>query len=193
MPYILVIIKHLLKRSQPESDSKPAAHDLSILDGRINEFVHENDQNAAIRQNVNQFEVQAAVPFPGFGRPSPKIEFQQERQRVTKFEEADEDFSPIREVNLFNNPAIVNNFDNDLSDLAADPHRTVNTPAVSQERPRNIQQFPTQSFNQNDFTFSSLPSRFSAQRAVDQEYFFGPPGQTINMRDGSYTIITLLD
>ena len=185
----------MLKRSQPESDSKPTAHDLSILDGEINEFVHENhrnDQNAAIRQNVNQFEAQAAVPFPGFGRPTPKIEPQQDRQRVSKFEEASQVFSPIREVNLFNNPPVVNNFDNDFSNLGADPNPTVIPPAVSRERPRN-NQVPAQSFGQNDFTFSSLPSRFSAQRAIDQEYFFGPPQQTINMRDGSYTIITVLD
>ena len=201
--YISVIIKHFLKRSQPESDFNPAHNDLSILDGRINEFVHEEDQNADIRQNVNEFDVQLAVPLPNFSVPAPKIELQPDRQRQTKFEETNEAFNPIREVNFFNNPTVVNNFDNDLSNFVPDRHPTVNTAVGSQERPRSpsqfggesdfTSQFGGQSLSQSDFTFSSLPSRFASPEPKGQQYFFGPPQQTINMRDGSYTIITVLD
>ena len=169
------------------------------MDGRINEFVHQTEpQNADIRQNVNQFDVQAAVPLPNLSlplppSPGPKIELLEDRQRPTKFEEVTETFGPIRELKTFNNPTIVNNFDNVQSNLLEEQHEPVNNAAVTAEQQRGNNQFQTLGFNQNDFTFRSLPSRFSAPQSSDhQEYFFGPPQQIINMRDGSYTIITLL-
>ena len=186
----------MLKRSQPESDSKPTAHDLSILDGGINEFVHQTGaQNADIRQNVNEFDVQVAVPLPNLSLPSspPKIELLEDRQRPTKFEEVTETFGPIRELKTFNNPRFVNNFDNVQSNLLQKQPESVNNAAVPVEQQRGNSQFQTQGFNPDDFTFRSLPSRFSAPQSSDnQEFFFGPPQQIINMRDGSYTIITLL-
>ena len=191
-----VIIKHLLQRSQPGSDFNPTINDLSILDGRINEFVQTEAQNADIRQNVNEFDVQVAVPLPNLSLPpslAPKIELLEDRQRPTKFEEVTETFGPIRELKTFNNPTIVNNFDNVQSNLLEEQHEPVNNAAVTAEQQRGNNQFQTLGFNQNDFTFRSLPSRFSAPQFSDhQEYFFGPPQQIINMRDGSYTIITLL-
>ena len=198
----LVIIKHLLQRSQPGSDFNPTINDLSILDGRINEFVQTEDQNADIRQNVNEFDVQVAVPLPNLSlppSPAPKIELLEDRQRPTKFEEVPKIFGPIRELKTFNNPTIVNNFDNVQSNPLQKQHEPVNNAVVTAatEQPRGNNQFQAQvgfrGFNQNDFTFRSLPSRFSAPQSSDhQEYFFGPPQQIINMRDGSYTIITLL-
>ena len=186
-----VIIKHLLQRSQPESDFNPT------INGGINGFVHQTEpQNADIRQNVNQFDVQAAVPLPNLSlppSPGPKIELLEDRQRPTKFEEVTETFGPIRELKTFNNPTIVNNFDNLQSNILQKQRESVNNAVVTAEQPRGANQFQTQGFNQNDFTFRSLPSRFSAPQSSDhQEYFFGPPQQIINMRDGSYTIITLL-
>ena len=110
-----VIIKHLLQRSQPGSDFNPTINDLSILDGGINEFVHQTEaQNADIRQNVNEFDVQVAVPLPNLNLPPsspPKIELLEDRQRPTKFEEVTETFGPVRELKTFNNPRFVNNFD----------------------------------------------------------------------------------
>ena len=187
-----VIIKHLLQRSQPGSDFNPT------INGRINEFVQTEPQNADIRQNKNEFDVQVAVPLPNLSLPppspaGPKIELLEDRQRPTKFEEATETFGPIRELKTFNNPTIVNNFDNVQSNLLQKQHEPVNNAVVTAEQPRGANQFQTQGFNQNEFTFRSLPSRFSSpQSSESQEYFFGPPQQIINMRDGSYTIITLL-
>ena len=186
-----VIIKHLLQRSQPGSDFNP-----TINDGRINEFVQTEAQNADIRQN--EFDVQVAVPLPNLSLslppPSaPKIELLEDRQRPTKFEEVTRTFGPIRELKTFNNPTIVNNFDNVQPNIQHKQREPVNNAVVTAEQPRGNNQFQTKGFNQNDFTFRSLPSRFSSLQSSDhQEYFFGPPQQIINMRDGSYTIITLL-
>ena len=46
--------------------------------------------------------------------------------------------------------------------------------------------------NLNNFVFEALPTKFSSSSAQNNQFIFGPPSQTINMRDGSYTIITLL-
>ena len=167
------------------------------MDGRINEFVHQTEaQNADIRQNVNEFDVQVAVPLPNLSlppSPAPKIELLEDRQRPTKFEEVPKIFGPIRKLKTFNNPTIVNNFDNVQSNPQQEQREPVNNAVVTAEQQRGSNQFQRQGFNQNDFTFRSLPSRFSApQSSEHQEYFFGPPQQTINMRDGSYTIVTLL-
>ena len=44
-----------------------------------------------------------------------------------------------------------------------------------------------------DFRFESLPSKFASSISSNHDaFYFGPPSQTINMRDGSYTIITVL-
>ena len=62
-------------------------------------------------------------------------------------------------------------------------------PVISPQQQFNSEQ-TVKSFR--NFKFESLGSRFSSAQAPSDQFYFGPPSQTINMRDGSYTIITVL-
>ena len=109
-----------------------------------------------------------------------------------------------RTLNIFDNKARVeNNFDQTpqlLSNFS--PKQSQNSEKITgvnqQFRGSKQQTFVSDEVsssadNFRDFRFESLPSRFASAISSNQNaFFFGPPSQTINMRDGSYTIITVL-
>lgn len=110
-----------------------------------------------------------------------------------------------RTLNIFDNKARVeNNFDQTpqlLSNFSPKQSQVSEkiTGVNQQFRGSKQQTFVSDEVNRNadnfnrDFQFESLPSRFASAVSSNQNaFFFGPPSQTINMRDGSYTIITVL-
>ena len=118
-----------------------------------------------------------------------------------------------RSLNIFDNKARVENSFDQAPQLLSNFNQKQSGVRVSEKSfgvnqqflgSKQQQQQQTQFFSDEvnnsaaksfrDFKFESLPTRFSSpspQQSSDA-FYWGPPSQTINMRDGSYTIITVL-
>ena len=139
-----------------------------------------NVQNVQTSQNRdNQFESNSVIP---------------NRNRLEQ----------ARTLNIFDNNKVrtENSFDQSeqlLSTLITKQSKIgVKNPLFPQQKQQSFskaQQNNPSRNRFNSFKFESLPKQFSSlqkQQSNAEKFFFGPPSQTINMRDGSYTIITLL-
>ena len=160
-------------------------------------------------QQISQ-NVQSGVILPEITRKPEVFGVQQQRENnvVSDFESnsvvAAGRGEQSRTLNIFDNKARVeNNFDQTpqlLSNFS--PKQSQNSEKITgvnqQFRGSKQQTFVSDEVNSSadnfrDFRFESLPSRFASAISSNQNaFFFGPPSQTINMRDGSYTIITVL-
>lgn len=160
-------------------------------------------------QQISQ-NVQSSVILPEITRKPEVLDVQQQREKnvVSHFESnsvvAAGRGEQSRTLNIFDNKARVkNNFDQTpqlLSNFS--PKQSQNSEKITgvnqQFRGAKQETFVSDEVNSSadnfkDFRFESLPSRFASAISSNQNaFFFGPPSQTINMRDGSYTIITVL-
>ena len=93
-----------------------------------------------------------------------------------------------RSQNIFSSTAPVDNNSFEEARIAR-PNSVATSPVIAQKVPFNSDQ-TVKTFR--NFQFEALPNRFSSPQQTSEQFYFGPPSQTINMRDGSYTIITVL-
>lgn len=124
------------------------------------------------RQNVNRDQAE--------GLQTNSVATVPARQRVVQ--------EQPRSQNIFSSTVPVDNSRFEEARLLS-PNSVASSPVISQKVPFNSDQ-TVKAFR--NFQFEALPNRFSSSQQTSDQFYFGPPSQTINMRDGSYTIITVL-
>merc|ERR1711971_356313 len=188
----------------PSVPSTPAPQIRSHQPSQVQAFQQQSNGNQRFQQ------ISQNVILPEITRKPEVLGVQQQREKnvLSNFESnsvvAAGRGEQSRTLNIFDNKARVeNNFDQTpqlLSNFSPKQSQVSEkiTGVNPQFRGSKQQTFVSDEVksgadNSRDFLFESLPSRFSSAVSSNQNaFFFGPPSQTINMRDGSYTIITVL-
>jgi len=188
----------------PSLPPPPSTQTRSQQPSQAQAFQQQSNGNQRFQQ------ISENVILPEITRKPEVLSVQQQRQKnvLSNFESdsvvAAGRGEQSRTLNIFDNKARVeNNFDQTpqlLSNFSPKQSQVSEkiTGVNQQFRGSKQQTFVSDEVkssadNFRDFRFESLPSRFSSAVSSNRNaFFFGPPSQTINMRDGSYTIITVL-